>query len=591
VKTRALLLLTFLAAACGGGESNMNPDGGVTSCDDIPEGGRCDNTTLITCVGGEPSSTDCSATGDVCGADPSNPSASACIDTGQDCGNITYDGVCNGDTLSYCYQNQLQVVNCASSGLLCDDDLSGQGKNCVSACDAAGADEPSCASGSSVRHCVYEDGRFAVRTDECPSGYRCTESSETEYPGCIPTTATCSSLGPQGGCSNGDLVTCVSGARQTTDCGSEVCAYAEGGYTCAPSGASGAFTVSGTIRFEKRVIIVEGADAYLATTTTTRPARNVSVAIVTAAGDVLAYASTADDGTYTVRFDAAGGTQVHALVATTTDSATRPIRVVRLDGLVHGLASAEFAAASRTLDMVVTDASGLAGAFNIFDVAVTAQDRVRGTLSIAEPDEILLAWERGASLGVSWYSGPIYLTSGFGDDDGYDDPVIAHEIGHHFEDHYGRSDNPGGYHDGSPADPNLGWSEGFATYWAGVVLTVPVYADTSRSGGWAYDMEESVTTANPSGGLTQDTSEDMVSQLLWDLGDGTGEDTFAGTHPAVLEVQKSYLAPDTSDRGEPGVDLVDFLDGFLSQGGAGLCTGVNAMVARYTFPYTSTVCQ
>ncbi|WII70806.1 hypothetical protein QJS83_10075 [Bdellovibrio sp. 22V] len=58
------------------------------------------------------------------------------------------------------------------------------------------------------------------------------------------------------------------------------------------------------------------------------------------------------------------------------------------------------------------------------------------------------------------------------DTDHFDDSVILHEYGHFLEDVYGNSESPGGSHNGNfVIDPRLAWSEGWANYFQGAVLT------------------------------------------------------------------------------------------------------------------------
>src|SRR6188474_508514 len=102
-------------------------------------------------------------------------------------------------------------------------------------------------------------------------------------------------------------------------------------------------------------------------------------------------------------------------------------------------------------------------------------------------------WSRGSNNGTYYLNGGIFLLGATSDDDGYDDTVILHEIGHFVEDMYGRSDSPGGSHDGSPTDPNLAWSEGCSTYFGMAVRGRPFYMDSNSGGGWGYDAEETVT--------------------------------------------------------------------------------------------------
>jgi hypothetical protein len=158
------------------------------------------------------------------------------------------------------------------------------------------------------------------------------------------------------------------------------------------------------------------------------------------------------------------------------------------------------------------------------------------------------------------------------------------------EDVEGRSDNPGGGHDGTPDDPRLAWSEGFSTYFAMATRGVPIYMDSNSSGGWGWNGDDSITEApEPAGTIGQDVSEDMISEILWDVGDAeiTDDDpmTSAG-HPAVLQVEIYLRTATLRTDGQDGVDLVDGLDAWFVQQGLSSCDPVGSVVTgTRKFPY------
>jgi hypothetical protein len=268
--------------------------------------------------------------------------------------------------------------------------------------------------------------------------------------------------------------------------------------------------------------------------------------------------------------------------------------VLRPDGLVHGFGSPSFApAAATTRDLLVTDESGVAPAFNIFDELVRGIDAVRVLMAVSSPQQVWAQWIRGTSDG-SYYarsSNGIFLLGRPADDDGYDDAVILHELGHYVEDAYGDGDSPGGFHDGAPTDPRQAWSEGFATYLSSAVRGSPYYMDSSSAGGWWNDLEGTVTEAEPGLPVTQDLSEDTVSQILWDVGDAPAADDdprAAGgeLHAEVLSVQPGWLRSAVgAGRGVMGIDLVDWLDGWFELEGLASCAALRAIVELRLFPY------
>lgn len=73
------------------------------------------------------------------------------------------------------------------------------------------------------------------------------------------------------------------------------------------------------------------------------------------------------------------------------------------------------------------------------------------------------------------------------DTDHFDDSVILHEYGHFLEDVYGSSQSPGGSHTGNfVIDARLAWSEGWANYFQGAVLTG---ADANGSNGASLETD------------------------------------------------------------------------------------------------------
>src|SRR5262249_25432651 len=74
---------------------------------------------------------------------------------------------------------------------------------------------------------------------------------------------------------------------------------------------------------------------------------------------------------------------------------------------------------------------------------------------------------------------------------------------------------------------------------------------------------------------TAKISENTVSEILWQLDPRGG---------GVDQVEPRYLRT-ASDRGAVGVDLVDFLDGWLVVDGAGTCAALRAALASRAFPY------
>ncbi len=115
----------------------------------------------------------------------------------------------------------------------------------------------------------------------------------------------------------------------------------------------------------------------------------------------------------------------------------------------------------------------------------------------------------GVASGLSFYlqgQRELYILGGMSgntktqDTDHFDDSVIIHEYGHFLEDVYSRSTSPGGSHNGNfIIDPRLAWSEGWANFLQGAVITPSVpsrgsfYIDTI---GYSGDTSETGETGS-----------------------------------------------------------------------------------------------
>jgi hypothetical protein len=148
----------------------------------------------------------------------------------------------------------------------------------------------------------------------------------------------------------------------------------------------------------------------------------------------------------------------------------------------------------------LTSGSSEANPFNLLDMGVSAMEYVLGPAVGASPS--------ASAIRLYWPGGSGSFASGAGahmaEDDGYDDAVILHELGHVVQNLWSDNDSPGGSHyfGDSNQDPLLSMGEGYATFFNGCVLLSKglegLYLDasgSSQSGGAQLQLR--LETASP----------------------------------------------------------------------------------------------
>ncbi|MBA3500267.1 MAG: hypothetical protein H0T65_07840, partial [Deltaproteobacteria bacterium] len=270
----------------------------------------------------------------------------------------------------------------------------------------------------------------ALETETCAT----TCIAVAAAPRCIGPEA-CSGVGPLGRC-EGDVLWRCDGTPVVTDCAAtnQVCGYRDdiAGYSCIDN--TFAHRVAGTITWEDRAV----SPGMLANPVA-KPARGVMVTVVEdATNAVLATVSAADDGTYVAHYNATA--MVRVVAYSRSRSQARPARVRDTAGYLHAIGGTPFAAGTQpTADITVTAASTAGGAWNALDNAVTAMDWLRAH-GVATVSPVYIYWQRTTASG-SYYQGAnneLHLDG----DDGFDDVVALHELGHYVQDEYSDSDNP-----------------------------------------------------------------------------------------------------------------------------------------------------
>jgi hypothetical protein len=125
-------------------------------------------------------------------------------------------------------------------------------------------------------------------------------------------------------------------------------------------------------------------------------------------------------------------------------------------------------------------------------------------------------------IGSTFYAsrfGIYLLGAADADTEEYDRHVIVHEWAHYFEDSFSRADNIGGPHSlGDQLDLRVAFGEGFGNAFSAMVTGDPVYRDTSgprQSNAGGFDVEGVLLPAPAPGWF----SERSVQEILYDLYD------------------------------------------------------------------------
>jgi hypothetical protein len=260
---------------------------------------------------------------------------------------------------------------------------------------------------------------------------------------------------------------------------------------------------------------------------------------------------------------------------------------------VPGIDSKEKLDNEQNVTITVADSSG---ALNALMRIEQAYNWTIGSFSEADARKVtpvVARWSRGEDSpmppvppGVaqpkppfrSYYLEDVIYLGGLAEDiNEHDDPVIVHEYFHHVWSHLGLT-RVGGPHDSNGrAMPVLALSEGTATVLGQQSLGHPFYWDTFGSAIMVTDLEDrtrpdefvqgaDLGTADNT--MRGNVSETLVAAVLWDLLDPSGgaqepTDQIDSTKQVTLGALAHYLtAAARRDRGAPGADLVDLLDGW-----------------------------
>lgn len=361
--------------------------------------------------------------------------------------------------------------------------------------------------------------------------------------------------------------------------------------------------ISGTVRYENREYNAAGFTGG----TQFIPVRRALVELVNPTTGNSWFGFTNDNGAYTVLPTDAGVFGVFLRVYASNTSGPVYNAEVRNNVSANAVYTSVSATVARTLpadalpiNLDVPAASTAAEAFNIFDAAVwsfdyvLARDTAGGLAALSPLPRVVLYWEPGATAGT-FFDPPtnrLFLRGLAADDDGWDDDIVLHELGHFISVNWGRDDSPGGFHSiTDQLDPRLAWSEGWAHYFSSAVRA---FANTIKPGQpgpptayvdpWTqvdifsvgnsfFDLEAPSFSAD----TITDRNEVAVGAGLWDILDTVNEGGFDTLGGAAKEIDTWQILR-VQIPGFSNITLEDFFKGWLidSPGDALSVSGTSA---------------
>jgi hypothetical protein len=224
-------------------------------------------------------------------------------------------------------------------------------------------------------------------------------------------------------------------------------------------------------------------------------------------------------------------------------------------------------------ELLLTERSRSAGAFNILEVIQRANETVKMADPLLTLPPVSIFWSiRNTNrygnpvlglIGTSMFNVATNTAYMLGDrsadSDEFDDPVIVHEYAHMLAAKFSRDDSPGGPHVlGDMLDARVAWSEGWANFFSSAVRNDPIWRDSGPNGALLvrYDLEDNV----PAGDKPGYWSEASVDTILWDLFDDR-EDPADDVRYPISEIWNAF----TDLRNHRFVYLPYFLEHFLAR--------------------------
>ncbi|MFT5287687.1 MAG: hypothetical protein ACI8TQ_003875, partial [Planctomycetota bacterium] len=296
--------------------------------------------------------------------------------------------------------------------------------------------------------------------------------------------------------------------------------------------ASADFTLTGNFTYRDRAFTYSGG---FNGNEPARPIRFANVQVLdNSTGSLIVAGATDDNGDLSIVVPGSGNRDIIVTVLSRSITYSgRRIRCVTTSNVLYSVSSAVFSSWDQNTDLdvgaitseIITSGGQEANPFNMLDMGVFAVDYIASVGSPVLNSSVDIEWPGGSG---SFASG---TRANIATDDGFDDMVILHELGHVFHNIYSDSDNTGGSHffGDSDQDPRLSYGEGWATYFGSAVrqhsgYNQPgFYMDANSNGstgpgtiGLRMQLENAAPYAGSTGG---EATEVGVACVLWDIVD------------------------------------------------------------------------
>ncbi len=361
----------------------------------------------------------------------------------------------------------------------------------------------------------------------------------------------------------------------------------------------------GTIRYEDRTF-----DRWGFRGKTWSPARYAELELYRSSDDTLLGTGWTDRfGRYELSFDNNGqpGVYLKILSKTNHENGLRPITIFNHPKFKQVYSVTSFEIDENETDYPILDfdipAEVGAGAFNILDVLVDGSDLTR-RMTGKDMGAIGAYWATGTDTTDTLYCSETLYNGGIcqelgglniqgkdTDRDEYDDMVILKEFFKLVLDRVSNDDGTGEKAFGARTDPNLAWTEGVSMFYAAAVLYTQWFVNSLPFGVYSVTNLEGVASPfsykTGNGEMSGKLSDWLVAAALWDLLDPAGSEAEAVSNRlAVFDAIFNYLpSGQFTDRGVPGVDLVDFLDGWFCRAWGQQAEVEGIVVDERQFPY------